>query len=332
MRVYQFRHIRGPGKCSRRHYRTGSAAPSRTMGRLRRLALVLLGVSASSPCSRAAGGPRRGLPRRAPELVEVVVTLPQPPLVAGDPPRPQPRGARDDAPPAERPRARERLLPADARDRAAHAAGADPDGDPRRARPLALRRRPRTGWPSSSPAPSSRRSRAIPGATVWPSVTYHALAATDKTPAADRRADRLGADARDRGPGDEDRDHRRRRRPDAPVLRPDRLHVPGRLPEGEHRLHDAEGDRRARVRRRRARRGSTRTRRSTRRTPTTRRTSPGSPPATTARSRTRGAARSRSPGSRRRVPRQLQGADRPDGRTSGSTATRPRSPPGSSRP
>ena len=47
--------------------------------------------------------------------------------------------------------------------------------------------------------------------------------------------------------GDEDRRRRRRRRPDEPVLRPGRLRVPGRLPEGRQEVDDAEGDRRARL-------------------------------------------------------------------------------------
>ena len=36
-------------------------------------------------------------------------------------------------------------------------------------------------------------------------------------------------------------------RPDEPVLQPDRLLVPARVPEGQDELHDAEGDRRARL-------------------------------------------------------------------------------------
>ena len=50
------------------------------------------------------------------------------------------------------------------------------------------------------------------------------------------------------GRRDQDRDHRRRRRPDPPVLRPCRLHDAGRLPEGAGCVHDGQGDRRACIR------------------------------------------------------------------------------------
>ena len=63
-----------------------------------------------------------------------------------------------------------------------------------------------------------------------------------------RRAGGLGANAEDGGPGREDRDHRRRRQPDAPVLQPQGLQDAARVPEGAEALHDEEGDRRARVR------------------------------------------------------------------------------------
>ena len=80
-----------------------------------------------------------------------------------------------------------------------------------------------TGWPSSCRARSSPARSACPARPSGRRVTYHELARPHA--AADRRAHALGPDARDRGPRDEDRDHRRRHRPDAPVLRPDRLHV-----------------------------------------------------------------------------------------------------------
>ena len=47
------------------------------------------------------------------------------------------------------------------------------------------------------PAGQLSALRRIPGATVWPSVTYHAAAQPDAGP--DRRDDRVGPDARDRG-------------------------------------------------------------------------------------------------------------------------------------
>ena len=80
-----------------------------------------------------------------------------------------------------------------------------------------------------------------------------------------------------------------------PYFDPSGLHVPARVPEGPDAVHDAEGDRAARVPAARRRRTSTRARRSTRPSRSTRRTSRGSPPATTARPR----AATRSPASRR---------------------------------
>ena len=113
----------------------------------------------------------------------------------------------------------------------------------------------------------------------------HATARPDA--AADRRADALGAGARHRGPGDEDRDHRRRRRPDASLLQPRGLLVSARLPEGADGVHDAEGHRRPRVRS-----GYTTLRACApavrpRASPSTARTSPASRPATTTPSPTR---------------------------------------------
>ena len=70
-------------------------------------------------------------------------------------------------------------------------------------------------------------------------------------------------------------------RPDAPVLlsRPATRCRAG-FPKGQTRVHDREGDRRARVPAGRRRRGSTRSSRSTPSSRATARTSPGSPPAT----------------------------------------------------
>ncbi len=118
---------------------------------------------------------------------------------------------------------------------------------PRRPRALALRDRRSTGWPSSSRAADASRLATVAGvAEVYPSVTLPLPPRPQ--PAADRRAGDLGQRPLDRGPGAEDRRHRRGRRPDTSVLRPGRLHDAARLPEGEHGVHDREGDRRARLR------------------------------------------------------------------------------------
>ena len=67
----------------------------------------------------------------------------------------------------------------------------------------------------------------------------HLPPAARPQPRADRRRPAVGrAEVRHGGQRDQDRDHRRRRRPGPPVLQPDRLHDAARLPEGEHDLHD----------------------------------------------------------------------------------------------
>ena len=144
----------------------------------------------------------------------------------------------DGAPLAERPHAAAADRPAAGRGR-----GADPGHRPGRADSLALpagaeraggRRAGRLGLPDRR---HSRRARDTAERPLPP------LALPE--PPADRRAAGLGADPGHRGPRDEDRDHRRRRRPDASVLLAGRLLDARRLPEGQHRLHHGQGDRRA---------------------------------------------------------------------------------------
>ena len=65
--------------------------------------------------------------------------------------------------------------------------------------------------------------------------------------AADRRARALGPGARNGRRRREDRDHRHGRRPDPSVLCPSRIHDAAGLPEGAARVHDGQGDRRARI-------------------------------------------------------------------------------------
>ena len=183
------------------------------------------------------------------DLVEVVVTLPQPPLA---------RAVR-----------RDRQLAA--RTHAGHSLNVRAPAAVSYLRTLAAPRGARGAYRRRSPARtcswhygvaldgvavvvprSSSPAGRVPGATVWPTVTYHALrdgaggAALNRTPAADRRDRPLGRRPRHRGPGHEDRDHRRRHRPDPPLLQPGRLLVSARLSAREHELHDAEGDRRPR--------------------------------------------------------------------------------------
>ena len=117
--------------------------------------------------------------------------------------------------------------------------------DSRLADPLALPpRRERDGRRRTPLA--ARPARVAAGRRAHLPERALPLAARPQLPA-DRRADALGRRARERRPGDEDRDHRRGNRPDAPVLRACGLHDAGGLSEGPDRLHDGEGDRRARL-------------------------------------------------------------------------------------
>ena len=103
-----------------------------------------------------------------------------------------------------------------------------------------------TGWPSSSRRSQLDRLTSLPGVeTVYHERSLPPPARPQH--AADRRPDALGHGAHERGSGDEDRDHRRGDRPDASVLLARRVHDARRVPEGSDRLHEREGDRRARL-------------------------------------------------------------------------------------
>ena len=148
----------------------------------------------------------------------------------------------DDGPPA-RPPLR-RASPTSAHSRgAAHARVADRDDDPGCAASVALQGRARRARRPRSPfrARDSRASLARRSGRASPT----ALAAS--TSAGLIGADRCGGRHSRRRARDQDRDRRRRRRPVAPVLQPGRLHDAARLPEGQHRVHDRQGDRRPRV-------------------------------------------------------------------------------------
>ena len=144
-------------------------------------------------------------------VVEVVVTLPQPPLAQAIAQRPLAREGDDDAAPARPSSTGQRELPAHARIRAALAAGADHGGDSELERALALRRRPRR---------HGRRRPALAARAAQLDSRRQGLAEPDVPLAArphaetDLGADGVGTDARDRRAGREDRDPRRRPRPD----------------------------------------------------------------------------------------------------------------------
>ena len=81
---------------------------------------------------------------------------------------------------------------------------------------------------------------------VLPAGSYAPQA--DLPATADRRPRDLGTDARHRGPGSQDRDHRLGYRPRSSVLRPGRVHDAAGLSQGSAAIHDREGDRRSVVR------------------------------------------------------------------------------------
>ena len=178
-----------------------------------------------------------------------------------------------------------------------------PRGDPERADPLAL------------PPRAQRRRRRRPEQRAPPP------AGAPRRPGGRRRSDLHGrqdrsGEGREGGrdladgapqPGrrHQDRDHRRRRRPDAPVLRSRRLHDARRLPEGPGRLHDGQGDRRPRVRAGRdhveVRAQALRPGRSPGTRPTSRASRPGTPaPPPPAASRSRASRRGRTSATTRR--------------------------------
>jgi subtilisin family serine protease len=172
VRVYQFRHIRAERQCSH----AGTPEPSRcarTMPPLRRSLLPLALALAAALALLASGG--AAAPQRSPgQLVEVVVTLPRPPLAAEI--------------------ARDRTLAAATRRR--HSLDVRARAAVSYLRTLAAAQRTlaarlalaipaaRVVWHYDVtldgvsvllPSSDLPRLRALPGATVWPTVTYHAL-------------------------------------------------------------------------------------------------------------------------------------------------------------
>ena len=198
-----------------------------------------------------------GQPARGDGLVEVVVTLEAPPLAQAIH-RSRVLSARFKA---------QRLnlraptsvgVPPLARDRAARARHAHHRPHPRRPRHLALpgrARRPRRPRPAHGARPARRRAGRRARL-----AERHLPAAARPQPEADRRRPALGAcrcsDTAGNGikigiiDDGVDQTH--------PFFNPSRLHDAARLPEGQHGVHDREGDRRARLPGRRRTRGSTR--------------------------------------------------------------------------
>ena len=203
--------IRRRGIGTRRGYPVPTVAPGSPIQSARRAVGVLL-AAAVAVAVAAASGAASGAPARQ-ATTEVVVTMKAPPLAAF--------GARS-------------LASADYVRRIA-AANAALERNVLAAVPSAhVRWRYRTGAQRLRGGRSALErldARARPGSR--PRLAERPLPRAPRPQPADhRRRQALGPGPRDRRQRDEDRDHRRRRRRVAPVLRPGRLHVPARLPEG----------------------------------------------------------------------------------------------------
>ena len=178
MRVYQFRHIRADGQCSR--VKPGGVR-TRTMSRLSRVALLAPIALGSLALFTAAGAtaPTGPAAARGGDLVEVVVTLPQPPLseaILHD------RGLAAAATVNHRVNVRApasvaylRTLAAAQRQLQARVVRAIPEARVRWHYGVVL-----DGVAVVVPRSQLGRLGALKGVTVWPTVTYHEL--LDRTP------------------------------------------------------------------------------------------------------------------------------------------------------
>ena len=175
MRVYQFRHIRAERHCSR-----GLAARSResvrTIWCLRALALLIAALSGSLVLLSAGGASARpgSIGAAAGDAVEVVVTLPQPPLAQALLARRSVSAAGTSGRPLSMrtPAAVSylRTLASAQRSLQVRIARAIPDAQVRWHYSVVA-----DGMAVVVPRSQLARLRSMPGATVWPSVTYHAL-------------------------------------------------------------------------------------------------------------------------------------------------------------
>jgi subtilisin family serine protease len=178
VRVYQFRHIRAERKCSREP----GTEPSRTHVpcRLLRRSLLPLALALGAALALLAGGGAAAQPRLPRGLVEVVVTLPRPALaveVARDRTLAA-RARRSHSVAVRTPAAVSylRTLAAAQRTLAARLSLAIPAARIRWHFGVAL-----DGVSVVLPSSDVARLRSLPGATVWPTVTYHALRDTATT-------------------------------------------------------------------------------------------------------------------------------------------------------
>ena len=150
-----------------RPYHEAPASPRPSSTRPHCSLVALLAAAGGASARSGSDGSESG-------LVEVVVTLPQPSLSQAILRDRVARGPRDDAPPSERPRAGERLVPAHARVGAADAEArietSIPDAQVRWRYGVVL-----NGMAVVVPRSQLATLASLPGATVWPSVTYHSL-------------------------------------------------------------------------------------------------------------------------------------------------------------
>ena len=254
MRVYQFRHIRAEGQFSLSWGIRTDAARTYHAALLRRSSLP---PRARPHCGlRAAGGgiggrlaPFRRQARRGRRHAAAALARGRGSAQPDAPGRgaPEPLGFRAHA--------RGCLLSPHVRGGTAHARGTAGGVDPRGPRQLALRRRARRRLgrpprlrpraPALDPGRDRLAERHLPRAPRRARSRRGGRGGSRPVP--DRCHGALGTEARHRRAGHQDRHHRRRHRPGASLLQAVGLLVSGRLPEGEHRVHHAEGHRRARV-------------------------------------------------------------------------------------
>ena len=190
MRVYQFRHIRWRREVYPRRPLNRSAVCIRTMSRLRRLALLFLGFTAAVALLAAGGAAARPDASSGGGLVEVVVTLPQPSLseaILGDrllATRTTTHHRLDLRAPASV--SYVRLLAAHQATLLARIRSEIPSATVHWHYDVVL-----NGMAVVVPRSQLATLSSIPGATVWPSVTYHAL--RDDAPALNRTPQLIGA-------------------------------------------------------------------------------------------------------------------------------------------
>jgi subtilisin family serine protease len=181
VRVYQFRHIRAERQCSR--VARGPEGRKRAYHAHLRRSLLPLALAVTAGLVLVAGGGAAAPLRPSTNLVEVVVTLPRPPLAVevgrNRTLAAAARGRHSVSVRAPAAVSYLRTLAAGQRTLATRLALSVPQARVRWHFGVAL-----DGVSVVLPTSELPRLRALPGATVWPTVTYHALRDTAANPAA----------------------------------------------------------------------------------------------------------------------------------------------------